>query len=59
MLAFITWKSISLSGLEYLGMLKGLGFESSVCHCVFFLLFTILIIINCLIMISDNKILDL
>jgi len=40
-------------------MLKGLGFEFSVCHYVFFFIVSILIIINCLIMISDNKILDL
>ena len=26
------WKSTSLSGCEYLVMLKGLGFKSYVCH---------------------------
>jgi len=37
MLAFIACNTISSSGWEYLGMLKGFGFESSVCHlCVIF-----------------------
>jgi len=58
MLVFMMWNSIISNGVEYLVVMKELGFKSCVCKlCVILIIYYLIIIY--LIMMSHNIILEL